>query len=52
MALVLSVFYLLLLALAEHLGFALAYWLAAAALCAMLLTRKIDWYGDVARNGE
>lgn len=36
MALALSVFYLLLLALAEQIGFAFAYVLAAAALCALL----------------
>jgi inner membrane protein len=36
MALALSVFYLLLLALAEQIGFALAYLLAAGALCALL----------------
>ena len=36
MALALSVFYLLLLALAEHVGFAIAYVCAAAALCGLL----------------
>lgn len=36
MALALSVFYLLLLALSEHIGFALAYLCAAAALCTLM----------------
>lgn len=51
MGLALSVFYLLLLALSEHIGFAVAYLLAALALFALLatlmvLTRKLDWYGE------
>ncbi len=36
MGVALSVFYLLLLALAEHIGFTLAYVIAAAALCSLL----------------
>jgi len=49
MGLALSVFCLLLRALAEHIGFALAYVVAALALCALLaivmvLTRGLDWY--------
>jgi len=36
MALALSVFYLLLLALSEHIGFALAYLSAAVALCTLM----------------
>jgi inner membrane protein len=51
MGLALSVFYLLLLALAEHIGFTLAYVVAAAALCA-LLGIYLSGVFDSARSGS
>ena len=46
MGLALSVFYLLLLALAEHIGFLLAYVLAAAALCTLMSVYLAGGFGS------